>query len=249
MTSLTKIKLFLFIISLIISGYKISAEQRRSASQKVAGENSAPFISDTPRNVIFVLDGLIDMCSTDENIAVSQPLSVTDTTAFSLSPLDFLISTCVNTGFYEAGVWHSDGVDALPRFASYFPEDLYSCCRPVKGKITSPVGYRPNRKRMHYGVDFLSEVGDTVVAAMDGTVSKIAYERGGYGLFLFVRNSSGVESRYAHLSKVLVHQGDSIYSGQPVALAGNTGLSTGPHLHFELRYNGEIVDSSLFFYQ
>ena len=101
---------------------------------------------------------------------------------------------------------------------------------------------------MHYGVDFSAEVGDTVVAAIDGTVSRIAYERGGYGLFLFVRNSSGVESRYAHLSKVLVGKGDYIYSGQPLALAGDTGFSTGSHLHFELRYNGEIVDASLFFH-
>ena len=247
MTCFAKIKAVLFIISLIISGYRISAEQRGSASQKVAGENSASFISDTSRNVIYVLDGLIDMSSDDDRNSVPQNLMAVDTTAIPLSPLDFLISTCANTGFYETGAWYSDGVGALPRFANYFPEELYSCCRPVKGKITSSVGYRPNRNRIHYGVDFSAEVGDTVVSSINGTVSKIAYERDGYGLFLFVRNSSGVESRYAHLLKVLVHQGDSISSGQPVALAGNSGLSPGPHLHFELRYNVEIVDASLFF--
>ncbi|MDE5568018.1 MAG: M23 family metallopeptidase [Muribaculaceae bacterium] len=187
------------------------------------------------------------MSSDDDRNSVPQNLMAVDATAIQLSPLDFLISSCANTGFYETGAWYSVGVGALPRFANYFPDELYSCCRPVKGKITSSVGYRPNRHRIHYGVDFSAEVGDTVVSSINGTVSKIAYERDGYGLFLFVKNSSGVESRYAHLLKVLVHQGDSISSGQPVALAGNSGLSTGPHLHFELRYNGEIVDASLFF--
>ncbi len=115
---------------------------------------------------------------------------------------------------------------------------------PVSGIISSRFGYRPRFKRMHKGIDICLQVGDTVVAALDGVIARVANDPRGYGNFIVIRHNGGLETRYAHLSRSLVYPGLRVWAGDPIALGGNTGNSTGPHLHFETRHNGVAFDPS-----
>jgi len=119
--------------------------------------------------------------------------------------------------------------------------------RPAWGHITSGFGFRPKFNRVHKGVDISLSVGDTVRAALPGIVGQVNYEPGGYGNYVVLAHSNGVETRYAHLSESLVYPGQQIEAGEPIALGGNTGNSTGPHLHFETRYMGTAIDPTTVF--
>lgn len=123
-------------------------------------------------------------------------------------------------------------------------QDFY---RPVPGMITSRFGWRAQFNRMHHGVDLHLNVGDTVRAAVSGIVRKIAYDHDGYGNYVVLTHADGMETIYGHLSYALVSQGQFVEMGHPVAIGGNTGNSTGPHLHFETRLGGMAVDPTLIF--
>ena len=119
--------------------------------------------------------------------------------------------------------------------------------RPVTGIITSKFGWRPQFQRVHHGVDLSLNIGDTVRAALSGTIKQISFDPNGYGHYVVMSHPDGMETVYGHLQYALVSQGQFIYSGQPLAIGGNTGNSTGPHLHFEARIGGVAVDPTLLF--
>ncbi len=106
-------------------------------------------------------------------------------------------------------------------------------------KVNSDFGWR--KSRFHSGIDLDLEVGDDVYASFDGIVKK-ADVVSGYGNLIVVKHFNGLETYYAHLSKILVAEGDTVSSGEKIALGGNTGRSTGPHLHYELRYRGAAIN-------
>ena len=99
--------------------------------------------------------------------------------------------------------------------------------RPVAGIITSRFGWRTKFQRIHHGVDLRLNVGDTVRAAISGIVEKISYDADGYGHYVVMSHSGDMKTVYGHLQYALVSQGQYVYSGQPLALGGNTGNSTG----------------------
>lgn len=101
--------------------------------------------------------------------------------------------------------------------------------------------------RWHYGTDLTLNIGDPVLAAFDGIVRIAHYDAGGYGNYVLVRHYNGLETLYGHLSDTHVEIGQLVKAGQPLGLGGNTGRSTGPHLHFEVRYEGNAVDSEEIF--
>ena len=111
--------------------------------------------------------------------------------------------------------------------------------RPITGRITCPWGWRTlfGKKDFHYGMDFGAAVGTTVYAS-DGGVVTHAGPNGNYGIYIKIKHGNTYQTAYAHLSSVLVEVGDKVFQGQPIAKSGNTGMSTGPHLHFEVIYNG-----------
>lgn len=115
--------------------------------------------------------------------------------------------------------------------------------------ITSPYGYRRRFRRMHKGIDLKVQIGDTIYAAFDGRVrlTKNEGRRKGYGLYVVIRHTNDMETVYGHLSKFLVQPDDYVKAGDPIALGGNTGRSTGPHLHFETRYMGYAINPSAIF--
>ena len=107
-------------------------------------------------------------------------------------------------------------------------------------KITSPFG--PRWRRMHNGLDLKVNIGDTIVAAFDGKVRVVKYERRGYGKYVVIRHDNGLETVYGHLSKQLVEDNQLVKAGEPIGLGGNTGRSTGSHLHFETRFLGIAIN-------
>ena len=138
--------------------------------------------------------------------------------------------------------WNNEFVQAYGN--AIVPEsytfDLKGFCMPTEHtRITDVFGYRPRRRRAHYGLDIKVYVGDTIRAAFDGKVRIVKNQgRRGYGKYVVIRHDNGLETVYGHLSKQLVDINQLVKAGEPIALGGNTGRSTGSHLHFETRFLG-----------
>lgn len=128
-------------------------------------------------------------------------------------------------------------IDSLPDSVRI---DFTEFHAPVKGRITSNFGTR--RYRFHYGTDVKLQTGDTVVSSFSGQVRIIDYERRGYGHYVVIRHHNGLETVYAHLSRVLVKHDQLVEAGEAIALGGSTGRSTGPHLHYEIRILGNALN-------
>lgn len=114
---------------------------------------------------------------------------------------------------------------------------------PVRGRISSTFG--PRWGRMHNGLDIAVNTGTPVRAAADGRVTFAGWN-GGYGILVIIDHGNGVETRYAHNSRVNVKVGQQVSRGQIIAYSGNTGNSTGPHVHFEIRYKNNPVNPQLY---
>ncbi|MCS7239684.1 MAG: M23 family metallopeptidase [Candidatus Bipolaricaulota bacterium] len=116
---------------------------------------------------------------------------------------------------------------------------------PVRGTISSTFGPRIHPiygvPSFHTGIDIAVPEGTPVRAAAAGTVSFAGWEEG-FGLLVVIDHGDGYKSYYGHLSKLLTSTGQKVLAGETIALSGNTGLSTGPHLHFEVRYSDSPVD-------
>ncbi|MBD5231838.1 MAG: peptidoglycan DD-metalloendopeptidase family protein [Bacteroidales bacterium] len=121
--------------------------------------------------------------------------------------------------------------------------DIRGFVMPTKSnRVTSPYGYRARFGRMHKGVDIGIKNNDTIYAAFDGKVRLTNYEAKGYGNYVILRHTNGLETVYGHLNKFLVKPDQVVRAGDPIALGGSTGRSTGPHLHWETRYMGYAIN-------
>ena len=134
-------------------------------------------------------------------------------------------------------------VTALP---DSFRISLKNFCMPTDSRVlTSNYGARWGRQ--HKGLDIKVYIGDTIRAAFAGKVRVVQYERRGYGKYVVIRHDNGLETYYAHLSKQLVIEDQEVRAGDPIGLGGNTGRSTGSHLHFETRLCGVALNPALLF--
>jgi len=127
--------------------------------------------------------------------------------------------------------------------------DLTGFCMPTPStKITDVFGYRPRRRRTHAGLDIKVQTGDTIRAAFDGKIRVVKNQgRSGYGKYIVIRHDNGLETVYGHLSKQLVKEDQLVRAGDVIGLGGNTGRSTGSHLHFETRFLGVAINPALMF--
>ncbi|MGL4851204.1 MAG: peptidoglycan DD-metalloendopeptidase family protein [Phocaeicola sp.] len=144
--------------------------------------------------------------------------------------------------------WNNDRVHAYgtAEIPDTFRVDLNGFYMPTENtKITSHFG--PRRRRMHNGIDVKVYIGDTIRAAFDGRIRMVKFERRGYGQYVVIRHDNGLETVYGHLSKQLVKENEYVEAGQPIGLGGNTGRSTGSHLHFETRLLGQAINPALIF--
>ena len=144
--------------------------------------------------------------------------------------------------------WNTTATNAytdveLSSFAEATPirlvDSLKSYHYPYLGRITSRYG--PRRGRPHQGLDISLKTGDPIYATFDGKV-RLSKAAGNYGNLVIIRHCNGLETYYAHLSERSVQTGDWVVAGQQIGLGGSTGRSTGPHLHYEVRYRGQSFD-------
>ena len=119
-------------------------------------------------------------------------------------------------------------------------DSLKSYHYPHKGRVTSKYG--PRRRRVHQGTDIDLETGEPIYATFDGRVRITTYIKGGYGNMVIIRHDNGLETYYAHLSEINVKPNQWVTAGQVIGKGGNTGRSTGSHLHYEIRYKGQTFD-------
>lgn len=120
---------------------------------------------------------------------------------------------------------------------------------PVTGTITSPFGMRPNPfgggAEFHQGLDIAAPMGTTVTAAASGVVLSAGWY-GGYGNYILIDHGGGMSTGYGHLSQIFVSSGQQVQKGQAIGAVGSTGMSTGPHLHFEVRIGGKPTDPAAY---
>ena len=178
-------------------------------------------------------------------VSLYRPTEVVDTVAphFMLLNEDNIIPSDEMYPTWTNSVVHYNSV--MP---DSFRIDLRNYAMPTPStKITDIFGYRPNRRRLHQGMDIKVQTGDTIYAAFDGKVRITSYQRRGYGYYVVIRHNNGIETLYAHLSKRLVNVNQNVKAGEPIGLGGNTGRSSGSHLHFETILMGKSIDPALMF--
>lgn len=195
---------------------------------------------------------------TSTTIYPGQKLLVTkDGVLHTVKPGETLADVSARYGVTEEAVRAANnlGTDLTPGQVLYIPNPatvppLFPTVEPrfvwpVRGSVSSPFGPRIHPiygvPSFHTGIDLAVPEGTPVRAARAGTITYSGWENG-FGLLVVIYHGDGYESYYGHLSKLLVSAGQSVSAGEIVALSGTTGLSTGPHLHFEVRYYGSPVD-------
>jgi LysM repeat protein len=185
-----------------------------------------------------------------EHLQLGRPL-ISPLPAYYWISEDVKIDCVWVDDFEYYGVWNSQklnpyGFDGLEmtdtiqlNLFDYTQRNKYTS--PLKmTTITSDFGLR--KAQWHYGTDIRLKVGDPVYAPFDGIVRIAQYERHGFGRYVVLRHRNGLETLYGHLSKTTIKVGDVVKSGDIIAYGGNTGRSTAPHLHFEIRYEGNAID-------
>ena len=142
--------------------------------------------------------------------------------------------------------WNNHYAHRATALPDTFKINLRGFCMPTDNRVvTSNFGARWGRQ--HKGIDVKVYIGDTIRAAFSGKVRMVKYEAGGYGKYVVIRHGNGLETIYGHMSKHLVAEDEIVEAGQPIGIGGNTGRSTGSHLHFETRLCGVALNPALMF--
>lgn len=142
--------------------------------------------------------------------------------------------------------WDNTYAHKATELPDSFRIDLRRFHMPTTSRVvTSNFGSRWGRQ--HKGIDLKVYIGDTIRSAFSGKVRMVKYERGGYGKYIVIRHSNGLETIYGHLSKQLVEENQVVRAGEVIGLGGNTGRSTGSHLHFETRLCGVALNPAILF--
>lgn len=200
-------------------------------ARETAAEAAIPMPKETP-----ALDTLREYQNTVSTTQLSEeepPPAETQPSEAQTSPTQAEVSTL-------AYVLYSD--KNLPEDVSMEQAILdFDYCTPVCGTLSSSFGYREHpvegEERFHYGVDLAADTGTAVSCFADGTVTAVG-ESSSYGKYCIVTHSGGYATLYAHCSRITVSSGAEVSQGEKIAEVGETGMATGPHLHFELHQNG-----------
>ena len=197
--------------------------------------HSQEFMFNLPPTVILQETDI--MLEDDENIGLDSLMNLT--------ALGIIDSTKIPAARLYNYMWNSRIVNpygqSLTDMSDTVLIDFWQYCHPNKNTVTSDFGYR--RGRFHYGIDTRLAIVDSICSSFDGMV-RIVMRGRAYGNYIVIRHFNGLETVYAHLSKPLVELNQIVRAGEIIGLGGNTGRSTGPHLHYEIRYLGQPVSPS-----
>ncbi|WP_417911278.1 M23 family metallopeptidase [Candidatus Electronema sp. PJ] len=211
--------------SIRISSLVAELEQMRQGKQKLL-EKTAGKLDERSR----MIETVMSRIGIEIKVGRKQPVSG--------SGGPFLAGPAINGKYSEQLLERSD---RYLKAIQQMPLGL-----PMRGRMTSSFGSRldpfNNQLAFHAGIDFKGSIGDNVTTTADGVVKESGWDSGGYGNYVIVRHGGGYATLFGHLSKVLVKKGDTLNRGDVVGLMGNSGRSTGPHLHYEVHYQGKAVD-------
>ena len=191
--------------------------------------------------LVYMVDSILDL----DTISLQAIEMITAYSAelekMKTSKLNFMPAEEFYEDFDEQTVFSPASDECLPDLMDLLMtnDSLGTYTPPICGIVTSNYGWR--EKRMHKGIDIDLNKGDKVLSAFDGKV-RIARRQNGYGNVVIVRHYNGLETVYAHLSKIKVKAGQTVTSGQLLGLGGMTGHATGTHLHFEVRFKGHALN-------
>lgn len=218
-------KFLLLLFSLFIVSTVYGASKKRETVSNIAKPLAA--LPELPKYVPIYNSDIFKLSFSNE---ISPILDYIKINEFSELPEEYDIWSDTKVNPYQVSLTNMKDTVKINL------SDFYA---PVKQYITSDFGLR--RWHPHYGLDIKVQKGDSIHCAFGGVV-RIAKRERGYGNYVLVRHFNGLETLYAHLSKILVNAGDTITSGSYVGLGGSTGHSTGNHLHFETRYLGNPIN-------
>ena len=142
--------------------------------------------------------------------------------------------------------WNNTYAHRATELPDSFRITLKHFCMPTESRVVTS-NFGPRWGRTHKGIDIKVYIGDTIRAAFPGKVRMVKYEAAGYGKYVVIRHQNGLETIYGHMSNWLVKEDEVVKAGQPIGLGGNTGRSTGSHLHFETRLCGVALNPALMF--
>ena len=142
--------------------------------------------------------------------------------------------------------WNNTYAHKATEVPDSFRINLKHFCMPTQSRVVTS-NFGPRWGRQHKGLDIKVYIGDTIRAAFSGKVRIVRYEAAGYGKYIVIRHPNGLETIYGHLSKQLVDENQEVRAGDVIGLGGNTGRSTGSHLHFETRLCGVALNPALMF--
>ena len=161
----------------------------------------------------------------------------------NLSSLGIVDASLIPAAHLYNYVWDNRLVNPYQRRVIDMPDtmviDFSQFCAPNRNLVTSDFGFRRGWQ-FHYGIDTRLKIGDSICSSFDGMV-RIVQRGRAYGNYIVIRHFNGLETVYAHLSKHLVKVNQIVRAGEIIGLGGNTGRSTGPHLHYEIRYLGQPI--------
>ena len=199
----------------------------------------------TKETLVKIVDSLLDLNNIDDKdielISYYNSILSSNETNLTIVKHGNLPATNFYDDFDEGTVFNITSPDDFPnsQIIEIESDSLGQYTHPKLGPVNSKFGWRDGR--MHKGIDINLHKGDPVVAAFDGMV-RIAQAKGAFGNVVIIRHYNGLETVYAHLSKIKVKPGQVVLSGQLIGLGGNTGRSSGPHLHFEVRFKGQALN-------
>ena len=223
----------LFIITTGVAAFAVAPVRNLYAQNR--GDTVIP--EDPITSLIRLVNGGVQTSDSDSIV----PVKSTD----EFGVLEYVSKIYEDNGYYSSGNWgevrndKSFPVIYTGKLPDYVSEQFN---RPADGEITSAFGLRPHSERMHKGIDISLHPGDRVSVALDGIIERNGFDKGGYGHYIVVSHQGGLQTIYAHLQKSLLPEGSQVKAGDAIGLGGSTGNSTGPHLHFEIRYHGRLVD-------
>lgn len=241
--------IILIFIFLTLGINKLSAEgdPKKDTTKQIIGaeilKNNTVQI--TKLQLVMLVDSLLDLETIEESeielISYYNSLLNSSETTFSLVKSGSIPATNFYGDFDETTVFQITPEIEFPetQIIKIESDSLGHYHHPKIGPINSKFGWRDGR--MHKGIDINLNRGDAILAAFDGMV-RIAKLQGAYGNVVIIRHYNGLETVYAHLSKIKVIPGQIVTAGQLIGLGGNTGRSSGPHLHFEVRFKGHAIN-------
>ncbi len=248
---------FLSIQQLTAERNSLNAETQELKSTIESLESKNELVVEYERNIrdrVEELDRLIETAASMGMIPPQVDIRNEDSRALGGEPMGGAELDCVNCENLNSSTARlinlpDSSNDLLRRLDSYL--ELISTLplgSPANGHLSSGFGMRRSpfsgQLKMHQGLDFSVPVGSSVLSTGDGIVKSVK-RTATYGRVIDIDHGNGITTRYAHLSDYLVEEGDRVCRGQEIGLAGSTGRSTGPHLHYEIRRNGKALNPNM----